>query len=59
MKTFEVKGTFEKNRETGKFTKTVHAISEKLATEKILTQLGGKQKIKRSKITIEEIKEAK
>jgi large subunit ribosomal protein LX len=59
MKSYETKGTFEKNGETGKFTKIVQAISEKLAKEKIFTLIGGKQKIKRRQIKINEVKEAK
>jgi large subunit ribosomal protein LX len=59
MKTYETKGTYEKNREIGEFTKTVQALNENLAKEKLYTLIGGKQKIKRDKIKITEIKEAK
>ena len=58
MKTYEAKGTYEKNGETGKFVKTITAGSKKLAEEKLFTLIGGKQKIKRRQINIEEIKEA-
>lgn len=58
-KMFEAKGTFEKKGEKQKFTKTVKAASEKLAKEKVLSQIGGKQKIKRANIKIEGIKETK
>ena len=59
MKAYEAKGSFEKNGEKGVFTKNVEAANENLAKEKIYTLIGGKQKIKRAKIIIDEIKEAK
>ena len=59
MKSYEAKGTFEKNGETGNFVKTISALNENLAKEKIYSLIGGKQKIKRGKIVIEELKEAK
>ena len=59
MKTYEAKGTFLKNGVKGVYTKTVQALNEKLAKEKIYTLIGGKQKIKRGKMTIDEIKEGK
>ncbi len=59
MKSYEVKGTFERNYKTGVFTKSVDAENENRAREKILSLIGSKQKIKRSKIIIEGIKEAK
>ena len=59
MKSYEIKGTFERNFKKGIFTKSVDAENENLAREKILSLIGSKQKIKRSKILIEEVKEAK
>jgi ribosomal protein L20A (L18A) len=56
MKEYEIKGTFTKNNEKQKFTSTIKAENEKMAKEKILAQMGGKQKIKRNYISIEEIK---
>jgi len=58
MKTFEAKGTYKKN-EVIKFTKKIKADNEKLAREYAYSLIGGKQKISRRDITIEEIKEAK
>jgi large subunit ribosomal protein LX len=59
MKTYEAKGTFEKNGQIGTYTKIIQAENENLAKEKVFTLVGGKQKIKRGKMTITEIKEAK
>ncbi|MFA5357454.1 MAG: 50S ribosomal protein L18Ae [archaeon] len=58
-KLFEVKGIYEKKGENQKFTKIVKAASEKMAKEKVLSQMGGKQRVKRANITIEEVKETK
>ena len=58
MKTFEAKGTYNKNGIT-KVAKQVHAENEKMAKEYIYSLVGGKQKIPRRKINIEEIVEAK
>jgi ribosomal protein L20A (L18A) len=58
MKKYEINGTFEKNGEKQKFASTITAENEKMAKEKILAQMGGKQKIKRNYITIKEIKVA-
>ena len=58
MKTFEAKGTYQKNG-TAKFTKTVKAENEKMAKEYIYSLIGGKQNISRRKITIETIEGAK
>ncbi len=55
MKLFEVKGTYKKSTEAKKFTKSVKAESEKLAKEKIFSQIGGKQRIPRRMIIIESV----
>lgn len=57
MKQFEVKGIFEKNGKKEKFAKMARCGSEKLARESVLSQIGGKQRIKRVNIEITEIKE--
>jgi ribosomal protein L20A (L18A) len=59
MKTYEVKGTFLKKGKTHKFSSKSTAENEKLVKEKVLSQLGSKQKITRVNITIESVKEAK
>lgn len=58
MKVFEAKGTYTKNGTTT-FVKTIKAENEKMAREYIYSLIGGKQKITRKNILIEEIKEAK
>jgi len=58
MKTFEAKGTYTKGRKV-KFTKKIKADNEKLAREYTYSLIGGKQKITRKNIDIEDIKEAK
>jgi ribosomal protein L20A (L18A) len=59
MKQFEGKGIFEKNGKKERFAKIVGCESEKLARENILSQIGGKQRIKRVNIEITEVKEFK
>jgi len=56
---FETKGTYVSRGETEKFEKTVEAINEKLAREKVYAEMGSKQGIKRMYILIKEIKAAK
>lgn len=56
---YEVKGTFKHKGKQQKYTKEVYSESEKLAKEKILSLIGGKQKIKRKDIMINEIYESK
>ena len=59
MKNFEAKGTYAKNGVVQKFAKEVHAENEKLAREKVLSLVGGKQRIRRKDITISEVTVAK
>ncbi|AHC51702.1 50S ribosomal protein LX [Sulfolobus acidocaldarius SUSAZ] len=63
VKIFMVRGTaiFSVSRfpTSQKFTKYVRALNEKQAIEYIYSQLGGKNKIKRYNIHIQEIKEVK
>ena len=56
-KTFEAKGIFLLNKKENAFAKTVTAINENFAKEKILSKIGSDHKIKRHKIKINEIKE--
>ncbi len=56
---FEIKGTYKQKKEDNKFTKIVNAEKEENAREKILSLMGGKQKIPRRNINIKEIKEVK
>lgn len=59
MKTYETKGTFVKKGEKHSFTTTINAENDKLAKQKILSQMGSKQRLARVNIVIESIKEAK
>jgi ribosomal protein L20A (L18A) len=58
MKTFEAKGTYNKNGITT-FSKTIKADNEKMAREYIYSLVGGKQRISRRDINIETVVEAK
>jgi large subunit ribosomal protein LX len=61
IKIYEVKGTAVFNLSEfptkQKFVKYIRAINEKQAIEYVYTQFGSKNKIKRSNIKIEEVKE--
>ena len=59
MKTFKARGTYTQKKEKHHFAKEISAENEKLAREKIYAEFGGKQRITRRNINIEEIKEAK
>ena len=58
-KKYETKGTFEKKGKKQKFSKIVEAANEKMAKEKTLSEIGGKQRIRRANIKITETKEMK
>jgi large subunit ribosomal protein LX len=58
-KIFLVHGHFSKQGFEKKFEKKVKAVNEKQAMERILSQFGSKNKIKRRDILIEEVKEEK
>jgi len=58
MKTFETKGTYKKKGKIYSFTKSVKAENEKMAKEKVLAELGGKQNLKRTDIVLQGIKAA-
>jgi len=53
---YEVKGTYTKSRVKEKYTKTIEATSEKLAKEKAYSLIGGKQRILRAHMSVDEIK---
>lgn len=56
MAMYEIKGTYTKSGVKEKYTKTIEAKSEKLAKEKAYSLIGGKQKILRIHMTVDEIK---
>lgn len=55
-KEYEIIGEYKINKQNKKYTKNIKAINENMAKEKIYTEIGAKQKIKRRDITIKEIK---
>jgi len=55
-KEYEIVGEYKINKQNKKYTKSIKAINENMAKEKIYTEIGAKQKIKRRDITIKEIK---
>ena len=57
MKKFELSGTYKQKGEQKKFTKIVNSENSEKAKEKILSLMGGKQKIPRRNISIIEAKE--
>jgi len=59
MKGFEVTGTYIKNGQKQKFLKNIKADNEKMAKEYAYSLIGGKQKIRKQDISIQETKEAK
>jgi ribosomal protein L20A (L18A) len=59
MTMYEVKGTYTKSRVKENYTKSIEAASEKLAKEKAYALIGGKQRILRAHMTVDEIKVVK
>ena len=59
MKKFETKGTYTKKGTEYKFKKTITVENEKMVKESLYAMLGGKEKVRRIDIKIEEIKEGK
>ena len=58
MTVFEVKGSFKEKRKSKGFTKTVEAVNQNFAKEKVLSLFGSKNKIRRANIKIEAVKES-
>ena len=58
-KIFEIKGEIQEKGGNKLFLKKVNAKTETFATEKVICLFGSKNKIKRNKIIIQEIKEVK
>ena len=63
IKVYMIRGTALFNESSfptrQKFTKFVRALNEKQALERVYSELGGKNKIKRHNIKIEEVREVK
>lgn len=59
MTMYEIKGTYTKSGVKQKYTKNLEATSEKLAKEKAYALIGGKQRILRAHMSVDEIKVVK
>lgn len=58
-KIFRISGKFRMGENLQIFTKEFRAVSEESVIEKLYTDLGSKHKVKRNRISIDEIKEIK
>ena len=58
-KVFEVTGKFIEKGNEKKFSKTVKALNENNAAERVMCLFGSKHKVKRRHVFIEELKEVK
>ncbi len=56
-KIFRISGKFRMGEKLQIFTKEFRAVSEESVIEKLYTDLGSKHKVKRNRISIDEIKE--
>ncbi|WP_087035556.1 50S ribosomal protein L18Ae [Thermococcus litoralis] len=59
VKVFRVRGVFEKNGRKFKFTKEYRALKPEDIKELVLSEIGSKHRVKRSKIYIQGIEEIK
>jgi large subunit ribosomal protein LX len=59
MKTFTITGKFVMGDSLHKFQKDVNALGEKRAREKIYQDLGSKHRVRRSRVLIDAVEEAK
>ncbi len=57
QKTFEVHGTLKMGTDEKNFTKKVMAHNQKNAIERVFTLFGSKNKLKRKKINVKEVKQ--
>ena len=59
VKTFQVSGFFQKNRARQRFSTTVRGIKKEDVIEKVLSEVGGRFKVKRPMVKIERLEETK
>ena len=57
VKIFRITGNFKQRRETSPFSKEYLAVTEKNAKDKLFSQLGSKNRLKRNQIKIQSISE--
>jgi ribosomal protein L20A (L18A) len=59
VKTYQVSGFFQKNRTRQRFSTTVHGIKKEDVIEKVLSEVGGRFKVRRPMVKIEKLEEIK
>jgi large subunit ribosomal protein LX len=59
VKQYVISGSFSKKNTHQRFSDTVRAIRKEDAIEKVVSEIGGRFKVKRAKIKIEKVEEAK
>jgi ribosomal protein L20A (L18A) len=59
VKTYEVSGFYQKNKAHQRFSTTVRGIKKEDVIEKVLSEVGGRFKVKRPMIKIEKLEEVK
>ncbi len=52
---YRIEGNFKQRREIGRFSKEICALTEEKAKEKLFSQLGSRNRLKRNQIKIESI----
>ena len=57
VKIFRISGSFKKRRETTSFSREFLALTEENAKDKLFSQLGSKNRIKRGQIKIHSVKQ--
>lgn len=57
VKIFRISGSFKKRRETTSFSREFLALTEENAKDKLFSQLGSKNRIKRGQIKIQSVKQ--
>jgi ribosomal protein L20A (L18A) len=59
VKTYEVSGFYQKNKTHQRFSTTARGIKKEDVIEKVLSEVGGRFKVKRPMIKIEKLEEIK
>ena len=59
VKTYQVSGFYQKNKARQRFSTTIRGIKKEEVIEKVLSEVGGRFKVKRPMIKIEKLEEVK
>ena len=59
VKTYQVSGFFQKNKARQRFSTTVRGIKKEDVIEKVLSEVGGRFKVRRPMVKIEKLEEIK